>query len=160
MSAARAHLFVSAVSAVSIASGVLVAACAGQPPPPTVELVADRPIVGIDGGVDGSSDASDRSDGGTYSGSASAQFALGEDALKRNDFVTAERLFREVKEHYPYSRYAVLAEVRFGDIAMLRGDTVTAAGIYRQWLHDHRSNQDLIKEVRVKLGDAEKPPAR
>ncbi len=140
-----------------VVSVILGAACAGQPPPPTVELVAERPVVGIDGGVDGSSGASD---GGTYTANASSQFALGEDALKQNDLVTAERLFRDVKEHYPYSRYAVLAEVRFGDIAVLRGDNASAARIYRQWLHDHRSDQELMREVRVKLDDAAKPPAR
>jgi hypothetical protein len=150
------HVVVPSLAAVIL----LHSACGGGAPPPlpaptagssATDWLTERVV-----SEQGAGDAG--VDGATHGESAASHLEAGEAALKRSDLSAAEREFRLVIDRYPYSKRAMVAEIRLGDLAEARGDKEKAARIYRQWLISHQKSLDLEQEVRSKLDEVEKVP--
>jgi len=59
---------------------------------------------------------------------------------KRTDYWQAEPAFKEVRDKFPLSRYAVLAELRLADIHYFKSEYVEAVHYYEEFKRLHPSN--------------------
>lgn len=75
--------------------------------------------------------------------------------LDEKNWIEAAALFREVRRKYAYSRYAKLSELRLADIDFAQDKFAEAVRQYRQFVHDHRSDQDEVVYARSKIAEAE-----
>ncbi len=75
--------------------------------------------------------------------------------LDDKNWIEAAALFREVRRKYAYSRYAKLSELRLADIDFAQDKFAEAVRQYRQFVHDHRSDQDEVVYARSKIAEAE-----
>lgn len=75
--------------------------------------------------------------------------------LDDKNWIEASALFREVRRKYAYSRYAKLSELRLADIDFAQDKFAEAVRQYRQFVHDHRSDQDEVVYARSKIAEAE-----
>jgi outer membrane protein assembly factor BamD len=72
---------------------------------------------------------------------ADADLALrAQERLDSSDYVEAARLFQQLKDQYPQSRYAMLAELRLGDSYYLNGKYIEAYGAYDSFTDRHPMN--------------------
>jgi outer membrane protein assembly factor BamD len=88
---------------------------------------------------------------------ADAQRAYNE-AMKEFDdhnWIESQALFREVKRKYHYSKYATLAEIRICDADFEQEKFAEAIRGYRSFVHDHRSDPDLVAFARSKIAEAQ-----
>ncbi len=77
-----------------------------------------------------------------YARSAELQFQEGMDEFEDEDCVSAEKIFGQVRRKFPYSRYAVLAELRLADCQFIQGSHATAAVSYQQFVKAHPTHED------------------
>lgn len=88
---------------------------------------------------------------------ADAQRAYNE-AMKEFDdhnWIESQALFREVKRKYHYSKYATLAELRICDADFEQEKFAEAIRGYRQFVHDHRSDPELVAFARSKIAESQ-----
>jgi outer membrane protein assembly factor BamD len=72
---------------------------------------------------------------------ADADLALrAQEELDASDYAEAAELFQQLKDQYPQSRYAVLAELRLGDAYFLNGKYIEAYGAYDAFSDRHPTN--------------------
>jgi outer membrane protein assembly factor BamD len=71
------------------------------------------------------------------------------------NWLEAQALLREVKRKYSYSRFAKLAELRLADIDFEQDKFAEAVRQYRQFVHDHRSDQSEVVYARSRIAEAE-----
>ncbi len=71
------------------------------------------------------------------------------------NWLEAQALLREVKRKYSYSRFAKLAELRLADIDFEQDKFAEAVRQYRQFVHDHRSDQAEVVYARSRIAEAE-----
>jgi outer membrane protein assembly factor BamD len=75
---------------------------------------------------------------------AAASLAIqAQEELDADDYADAAKLYQQLKDQYPYSRYAVLAELRLGDAYFLDGKYIEADGAYKTFV-DMRPDNDAI----------------
>jgi outer membrane protein assembly factor BamD len=72
-----------------------------------------------------------------------------------HNWIEAQKLMREVRRKYSYSKYARLAELRIADADFQQDKFPDAIREYRQFLHDHRSDADEMTYARSRIADAE-----
>lgn len=72
-----------------------------------------------------------------------------------HNWLEAQTLFREVKRKYAYSKYARLAELRIADADFAQEKYAEAIRGYRQFVHDHRSEEGEIVYASAKIAEAE-----
>lgn len=77
-----------------------------------------------------------------YSKSAKALFDEAMEDFDDEDCVDAEKTFQEVQRQFPYSRYAVLAELRIADCDFVQGNHAEAAVAYQQFIKAHPTHED------------------
>jgi outer membrane protein assembly factor BamD len=72
---------------------------------------------------------------------ADADLALrAQERLDASDYVEAAQLFQQLKDQYPQSRYAMLAELRLGDAYYLNAKYIEAYGAYDSFSDRHPMN--------------------
>jgi outer membrane protein assembly factor BamD len=77
-----------------------------------------------------------------YSETAERQFQEAMDEFDDEDCVTADELFQEIRRKFPYSRFAVLAELRLADCQFIQGNHAEAAVSYQQFVKVHPTHED------------------
>jgi outer membrane protein assembly factor BamD len=77
-----------------------------------------------------------------YTRSAELQYMEALDEYEDRDCVSAEPHFQDVRRNFPYSRYAVLAELRLADCQFVQGNHAEAAVMYEQFVKAHPTHED------------------
>lgn len=73
---------------------------------------------------------------------APAQLALeGSEKMRDKDYDDALKDFQQLKERYPYSKYAILAELKVGDAYYYKKDYTEAAVAYEEFVRLHPRNE-------------------
>ena len=65
----------------------------------------------------------------------------GMDYFRRGRFEMAEEIFQKVKDRYPFSPYATLAELRLADCKFYSGDYEAAIPLYQEFERLHPTNE-------------------
>ncbi len=91
----------------------------------------------------------------TYTEDARRAYEAAVVELTDHNWLEAQALLREVKRKYAYSRYAKLAELRLADADFEQDKFAEAARGYRQFVHDHRSDQAEVVYARARIAEAE-----
>ena len=80
------------------------------------------------------------------------QLALsGAAKLEKQDYTKAAEDFKNLKEHYPYSKYAILAELKLGDAYFGARKYSEAAMSYEEFVRLHPRNE-VIPYVLYQVG--------
>ncbi|MCP4676117.1 MAG: outer membrane protein assembly factor BamD [Deltaproteobacteria bacterium] len=77
-----------------------------------------------------------------YTQTAERQFQEAMDEFDDEDCVSAEKLFLDVRKKFPYSSYAVLAELRIADCQFIQGSHAEAAVLYQQFVKAHPTHEE------------------
>ena len=65
----------------------------------------------------------------------------GVEQLNAENYKTAAEIFQKLKDRYPYSRYAILAELKLADALYLEGKYIEAADAYMEFERLHPKNE-------------------
>lgn len=76
----------------------------------------------------------------------------GMESFDDEDYSDALKAFTTLKERYPYSRYAILAELKVADAHFQREEYAEAIAAYADFLHLHPKN-DAIPYVLYQIGE-------
>ena len=98
---------------------------------------------------------STRKPAASYSDEAKRAFDMAMIDFEDHDWLEAQALLRDVKKKYPYSRYALLAELRIADADIEQDKFLEGIRKYRAFVHDHRSDTSDVAYARAKIADAE-----
>jgi outer membrane protein assembly factor BamD len=79
----------------------------------------------------------------TYGRSAEEDYRSGEKALEDRAFLSATRYFEHVRNKYPFSRYAALAELRVADVKFEEEQWTQAAEAYQAFVRLHPSHDQV-----------------
>jgi outer membrane protein assembly factor BamD len=80
------------------------------------------------------------------------QLALdGVQKMQKRDYEGAVKAFQQLKEHYPYSKYAILAELKLGDAHFQNKEYTDAAIAYEEFARLHPRNE-VIPYVLYQIG--------
>ncbi len=90
-----------------------------------------------------------------YSADAKRAYDAAMVELDDKNWLEAQALFRELRKKYSYSRFAKLAELRLADIDFEQDKFAEAVRLYRQFVHDHRSDQAEVVYARSRIAEAE-----
>ncbi|MCP4604825.1 MAG: outer membrane protein assembly factor BamD [Proteobacteria bacterium] len=77
-----------------------------------------------------------------YSQTAERFFQLAMDEFDDEDCISAEKIFQTVQRKFPYSRFAVLAELRLADCQFLQDNHSEAAVSYEQFVRAHPTHEE------------------
>jgi outer membrane protein assembly factor BamD len=80
---------------------------------------------------------------GTYSLTAKQNYEKGMAELKDEDYPEAQKYFQFVKQKYPFSKYAVLAELALADAQFLRGEYTEAIDSYKAFERLHPTHDKV-----------------
>jgi outer membrane protein assembly factor BamD len=72
-----------------------------------------------------------------------------------HNWIESQNLMREVKRKYSYSKYARLAELRIADADFEQEKYADAIRGYRQFVHDHRSDNEEVTYARSRIAEAQ-----
>lgn len=103
----------------------------------------------------GSCGGAARKPASSYSDEAKRAFDLAMVDFEDHDWLEAQALFQDVKKKYPYSRYALLAELRIADADIEQEKFLEGIRKYRAFVHDHRSDSADVAYARSRIADAE-----
>ena len=76
-----------------------------------------------------------------YSKTAKENYKKGKDELASRNFIEALTLFNHVRQKFPFSRYAVLAELARADTYFERGSYLAAVDAYKTFLGSTQPTQ-------------------
>src|SRR6476469_11114830 len=76
-----------------------------------------------------------------YSVSAQKNYEKGLNELDRSDWVAASKYFGFIKSRFPYSKYAVLAELRLADAEFGAEQYLEAIDSYRLFMKFHQTHE-------------------
>lgn len=79
----------------------------------------------------------------SYTDSAQQLYQTGLDELEGGDYMQAIATFEQVRNRYPYSQYAALAELRTGDTEFARKRFLEAIDIYQTFVKLHPTHPDV-----------------
>jgi outer membrane protein assembly factor BamD len=71
--------------------------------------------------------------------------------MQSKDYGDALKAFRTLKERYPYSKYAILAELKVADAHFLKGQYAEAAVAYEEFVRLHPRNE-IIPYILYQIG--------
>jgi outer membrane protein assembly factor BamD len=94
-------------------------------------------------GAVGCATADDEGKAVTYSLTAKQNYDKGLEELKDENFVEATRYFSFVKQKFPFSRYAVLAELALADTQYARGSFQEAIDAYKTFARLHPTHEKV-----------------
>ncbi len=77
-----------------------------------------------------------------YTRSAELLYLEALDEYEDRDCVSAEPKFQDVRRNFPYSRYAVLAELRLADCQFVEKNHAEAAVLFEQFVKTHPTHED------------------
>jgi outer membrane protein assembly factor BamD len=87
-----------------------------------------------------------------YSETARKNYEMGQEAMEDETYNEAIKFFEYVKNKYPYSKYAVLADLRVADAHFAREKWLEAADAYRLFVRFHPSNENVpLASYRIAL---------
>jgi outer membrane protein assembly factor BamD len=86
---------------------------------------------------------SDEGKATTYSGTAKQNYDTGLKELKGENYQEASRYFSFVKQKFPFSKYAVLAELALADTQYERGNYQEAIDAYKNFLRLHPTHEKV-----------------
>jgi outer membrane protein assembly factor BamD len=66
--------------------------------------------------------------------------AKAQERMDADDYAEAAKLWQQIKDQYPYSRFALLAELKLGDAFYLNAKYIEAYGAYRRFEVLHPTN--------------------
>ena len=75
----------------------------------------------------------------------------GMESFEEEDYKDALKAFNTLKERYPYSRYAILAELKVADAHFYRKEYPEAIGAYEDFVQLHPKNE-VIPYVKYQIG--------
>jgi hypothetical protein len=75
-----------------------------------------------------------------YASDAAVAYKRALDLRANGKGADARAAFVEIRAKFPYSRFAPLSELRIADIDYANGKLADAAAEWKQWAHDHRSD--------------------
>jgi outer membrane protein assembly factor BamD len=90
-----------------------------------------------------------------YSADAKRAYESALAEFDAHNWIECQQMFREVKRKYSYSRYARLAELRLADADFAQDKFAEAIRGYKQFVHDHRSDQDEVTYARSRIAEAQ-----
>lgn len=76
-----------------------------------------------------------------YSVSAQRNYEKGMDALQQEDWIAAAKYFAFIKSRFPYSKFAVLAELRLADAELGAEEFASAIDNYRLFIRLHPTHE-------------------
>jgi outer membrane protein assembly factor BamD len=91
----------------------------------------------------GCATADEEGKGVTYSLTAKQNYEKGLEELKDENFAEATRYFSFVKQKFPFSRYAVLAELALADTQYARGSYQEAIDAYKTFARLHPTHEKV-----------------
>ncbi len=71
--------------------------------------------------------------------------------LQKKDYGDALKAFKTLKERYPYSKYAILAEMKVADAHFLKGQYADAAVAYEEFVRLHPRNE-IVPYILYQIG--------
>jgi len=71
--------------------------------------------------------------------------------LQKKDYGDALKAFKTLKERYPYSKYAILAELKVADAYFLKGQYAEAAVAYEEFARLHPRNE-IVPYILYQIG--------
>ncbi len=77
-----------------------------------------------------------------YSRNAERQFQKAMEEFDDEDCATADVLFNEVRKEFPFSRFAVLSELRIADCQFIQENYGQAAIMYKQFVKAHPTHEE------------------
>jgi outer membrane protein assembly factor BamD len=77
-----------------------------------------------------------------YTASAERKYIEAMDEFYDEDCTSAEKLFQKIRKSYPYSRFAVLAELHMADCQFIQDNFSEAAVQYQQFVKAHPTHED------------------
>jgi outer membrane protein assembly factor BamD len=77
--------------------------------------------------------------------------AEGMEKMRKKDYGDAIKAFQSLKEHYPYSKYAILAELKLGDAHFYKKQYNEAALAYEEFARLHPRNE-VVPYVIYQIG--------
>jgi outer membrane protein assembly factor BamD len=91
----------------------------------------------------------------TYSLTAKQNYEKGVEALKDEDYAEAAKYFQFVKQKYPFSKYAVLAELALADSQFDRAEYTEAIDSYKSFARLHPTH-DKVEDgyVAFRIGES------
>lgn len=91
----------------------------------------------------------------SYSVSATQNYAKGLKSLQDKDWVAGAKYFAFIKARFPYSKYAVLSELRLADAEFGAGNYLQAADGYKQFIKFHPTHAMVTNGyARFRIGAA------
>ena len=75
----------------------------------------------------------------------------GTQKMQKKDYEDAIKAFQQLKERYPYSKYAILAELKLGDAHFYNKDYADAAMAYEEFARLHPRNE-VVPYVLYQIG--------
>lgn len=75
----------------------------------------------------------------------------GVEAMEKKDYKDAIDAFQKIKERYPYSEYAILAELKLADAYFYKGEYAEAAVAYEEFVRLHPNNE-VVPYVLYQIG--------
>jgi outer membrane protein assembly factor BamD len=79
----------------------------------------------------------------TYSLTAKQNYDKGMASLKDEDFAEAKKYFQFVKQKFPFSKYAVMAELALADAQFLKGDYTESIESYKAFARLHPTHEKV-----------------
>src|ERR1700733_8708065 len=90
-----------------------------------------------------------------YSVSAQRNYEKGEKELDKKDWIAASKYFSFIKSRFPYSKYAVLAELRLADAEFGAEQYLEAIDSYRLFIKFHPTHKEVLNGYAAfKIGQA------
>lgn len=80
---------------------------------------------------------------GSYTDDARRAYERAMESFDREDCITAEPLFRDIRANYPYTRYAALSELREADCLSMQDKHAEAIEIYQRFARVRASHEDV-----------------
>ena len=91
----------------------------------------------------------------TYSVSAQQNYTKGLDQLKRKDWISAAKYFSFIKARFPYSKFAVLAELRLADAEFGAEHYLNAIDAYKLFIKFHPTHEMVTNGyANFRIGEA------
>ena len=104
------------------------------------------PLAGCGGKASGTVD---------YSVSAQRNYEKGLKELEERDWVAAAKYFSFIKSRFPYSKYAVLAEIRLADAEFGAGQYLEAIDSYKLFIKFHPTHDQVVNGYAAfRIGEA------
>jgi outer membrane protein assembly factor BamD len=91
----------------------------------------------------------------SYTQNAKKAYEAAMEEFRAHNWIEAQAQFREVKRKYSYTPYARQAELRIADADFEQEKYSDAIREYRQFIHDHRSDNEDVAYARSKIAEAD-----